>query len=253
MEVFGPLQENEAISAASGASQEERTLGDYEGHPVIYGIMKCIISFLMRLVYRYRVVRSAPFPQEGPVIIVVNHLHLLDPGVIAPVIPRRVVTLAADKWRKRPLSRWFLRAAGSIFVRRGEVDRRALRACLQVLSDGGVLAIAPEGTRSEGIGLQRAKAGVAYLAARTGAQIVPIAHTGVEKLAEWKRLRRPTCRVVIGEAFRLPEVARGELNSEKLQEFADLIMIRVGLLLPEEYRGVYREQIAAAASRGAEA
>ncbi len=247
------MQESETASTVKGMSREGRSLADYEGHPVIYGIMKCIISFLMRLLYRYQVVKLAPFPQSGPVIIVVNHLHLLDPGVIAPVVPRKVVTLAADKWRKRPFSRWFLRAAGVIFVRRGEVDRRALRACLQVLRNGGVLAIAPEGTRSERAGLQRAKGGVAYLAARSGAQIVPIAHTGVEKLDEWKRLRRPTCRVVIGEAFHLPEVAPGELDSEKLQEFADLIMVRLGLLLPKEYRGVYGEQIAAAESQGAEA
>ncbi len=242
------MQRSGAASAVEGASREN-SLEDYQGHPIIYGIMKCIISFLMRLMYRYQVVRLAPFPQEGPVIIVVNHLHLLDPGVIAPVVPRRVVTLAADKWRRRPFSRWFLRAAGVIFVRRGEVDRQALRACLQVLRGGGVLAIAPEGTRSDHAGLQRAKGGVAYLAARTGARIVPIAHAGVEKLGTWRNLRRPTCRVVIGGAFRLPEVAAGKLNSEKLHEFADLIMVRLGLLLPEEYRGVYGEQIAAAESR----
>ncbi|MFP3897592.1 MAG: lysophospholipid acyltransferase family protein [Anaerolineales bacterium] len=239
-----------AASAVKGTSGNEHSLENYEGHPIVYGTLKCIISFLVRLLYQYRVVRLAPFPQEGPVIIVVNHLHLLDPGVIAPVVPRRVVTLAADKWRQRPFSRWFLRAAGVIFVRRGEVDRRALRACLEVLRGGGVLAIAPEGTRSDHAGLQRAKGGVAYLAARTGAQIVPIAHAGVEKLAGWKRLRRPTCRVVIGEAFRLPEVPPEELNSEKLREFADLIMVRLGLLLPEDYRGVYRKQIATAESRG---
>ncbi|MEA3406669.1 MAG: lysophospholipid acyltransferase family protein [Chloroflexota bacterium] len=243
------MQSSGMASATESAYHKEASHRDYEGHPVVYAILKITISLLMRLVYRYKVTRLAPFPQSGPVIVVVNHLHLLDPGVIAPVVPRRVVTFAADKWRRKPLSRWFLNSAGVIFVKRGEVDRKALRACLNVLRDGGVLAVAPEGTRSEYSGLQPAKAGVAYLAAHTRAQIVPIAHTGVEKLAEWKRLKRPTCSVVVGEPFRLPEVESGDLDSEKLREFTDLIMVRLGLLLPEEYRGVYKEQIAAMESR----
>jgi 1-acyl-sn-glycerol-3-phosphate acyltransferase len=246
------LQKDGTASVSESVPHKDSSERNYEGHPVVYRILKIIISFLMHLLYRYKVTRLAPFPPSGPVIVVVNHLHLLDPGVIAPVVPRRVVTLAADKWRKRPLSRWFLRSAGVIFVKRGEVDRRALRACLHVLRNDGVLAIAPEGTRSERGGLQQAKAGVAYLAARTGAQIVPIAHHGVEKLSEWKHLKRPTCNVVIGEPFCLPEMEPGELSSEKLQEFTGLIVVRLGLLLPEEYRGVYREQIAAAESQGME-
>jgi 1-acyl-sn-glycerol-3-phosphate acyltransferase len=243
------LHKGRPASVSESVSHRNPSERDYEGHPIVYKILKIIISFLMHLLYSYKVTRLALFPQSGPVIVVVNHLHLLDPGVIAPVVPRRVVTLAADKWRKRPLSRWFLNAAGVIFVKRGEVDRRALRACLHVLRNDGVLAVAPEGTRSERGGLQQAKAGVAYLAARTRAQIVPIAHHGVERLSDWRRLKRPRCNVVVGEPFQLPDLESGELSSEKLQEFTDLIMTRLGLLLPEEYRGVYREQIAAAESQ----
>ncbi|MBM3187163.1 MAG: 1-acyl-sn-glycerol-3-phosphate acyltransferase, partial [Chloroflexi bacterium] len=105
--------------------------------------------------------------------------------------------------------------------------------------------IAPEGTRSRTGTMQRAKPGIAYLALRTNAVLVPVAHWGVEKLSDWKRLRRPTCRVVIGRPFRLPTI-EGKPGTEELQALADLIMVEHGRLLPPEYRGVYADDIAAA-------
>lgn len=226
------------------ASTRRRPRPSYETSPVVYALIKWIISGLMHLIYRYETTGLDRFPRSGPTMIVVNHLHLFDPFAVAPVVPRRVVTLAAAKWRKNVFIRTFLRLAGVIFVRRGEVDRTALRACLQVLRKGGVLAVAPEGTRSRVGTLQRAKRGVAYLARRTDAIMVPIAVWGTEKLHEWKRLKRPTCRVVIGQPFRFPE-SSGKLSSAQLQKLADSVMIQIGLLLPERYRGVYAERIAA--------
>jgi 1-acyl-sn-glycerol-3-phosphate acyltransferase len=216
----------------------------YETSPAVYRVIKWIFDRLMHILYRYEVTSLGPFPASGPTIIAVNHLHLFDPGAVAPVVPRQIVTLAAEKYMNNLLIGSLLRLAGSIFVRRGEVDREALRWCLNVLSKGGVLAVAPEGTRSRTGAMQRAKPGIAYLALRTNATIVPIAFWGIERLKDWAHLRRPTCQVVIGNPFRLPQLTE-KPNTEKLQELADLIMLRIGLLLPESYRGVYATRIAA--------
>lgn len=211
--------------------------------PVIYRLMRWVFARLMHLLYRYEIVGQENVPREGPVILAVNHLHLFDPGAVMPAIPRMVVTLAAEKWETNPLLGTLLRGAGVIFVQRGEVDRYALRACLRVLNEGRVLAVAPEGTRSKTGAMQRAKPGIAYLALHTNAPILPVAIAGIEKLGEWKRLRRPTCRVTIGPAFRLPKPS-GKPTTEHLQNLADLVMIRVGLDLPPAYRGVYTQEIA---------
>lgn len=216
----------------------------YQTSPVVYCIMRRLGTWLMHALYDYRVSGAEHFPESGPVIIVVNHLHLLDPGAVMPAVSRKIVTLAADKYKRNPLLGTLLRMAGVIFVRRGEVDREALRSCLAVLDSGGVLAMAPEGTRSKTASMQRAKPGVAYIAERTDALLVPIAFWGVEKLGDWRRMRRPTCQVVIGEPFRLPRPP-GKLTTDALQELADWIMVRIGLLLPPSYRGVYAERIAA--------
>lgn len=217
----------------------------YASHPVIYRLLQWTVSVLVRIVYRYRVHGRENLPKAGGAMLVVNHLHLLDPVIVGAGVGRQVVTLVAEKWRENKLVNLFFKGAGVIFVNRGEVDRRALRACQQVLEAGGMLAVAPEGTRSRQGVLQRAKPGVAYLAVRTNALIVPVAFWGVEKLREWKRLRRPTCHVVIGKPFHLPEV-EGRLTTERLQELADLVMVRIGELLPESYRGYYAPLIHAA-------
>ena len=95
---------------------------------MVYRILRFIISGLVRIVYRYHAEGMENVPPSGPVILVVNHLHLFDPGVVATAISRKIVTLAAGKWRDHIVINTFLKLAGVIFVKRGEVDRRAREA-----------------------------------------------------------------------------------------------------------------------------
>ncbi|MHB1318404.1 MAG: lysophospholipid acyltransferase family protein [Anaerolineae bacterium] len=212
----------------------------YASHPLVYGLVRYSVAFLMRMLYRFRVTGLENVPREGPTIFAMNHLHLFDPAAAGAAIPRQVVVMAADKWADHWFVRLFLKGAGTIYVRRGEVDRDALRACLQVLNAGGAMALAPEGTRSRTGALQRGKPGIAYLATRTHAVIVPVACWGVERFRDWKRLRRPSCTVSIGAPFRLEE-SPVRPTTARLQEYADQVMIRIATLLPEGYRGVYAE------------
>lgn len=212
-----------------------------------YRFLWWVFYMLVRIVYRYQPVTHEGFPKSGPTIVAVNHLHMVDPAAVSPILPRQAVTLAAGKWRRFFLVDMILRIAGVIYVRRGEIDREALRQCLHVLSQGGVLAIAPEGTRSRTGAMQQAKSGIAYLALRSNAAIVPVAIFGTERLRDWLRLKRPTLRVIMGEPFRLPQI-KDKPTAAELQHLADLVMIRLGLHLPESYRGYYAEQIAAVES-----
>jgi 1-acyl-sn-glycerol-3-phosphate acyltransferase len=231
------------------SASAKRSRLTYVTSPAVYRAMKWTIDKLMHVIYRYQVIGQENIPATGPVIIAINHLHLLDPGAVAPAIPRQIVTLAAEKWEKDLLIGAFLRAAGSIFVRRGEVDREALRSCLSVLSKGGALAVAPEGTRSRTGGLGRGKPGIAYLALHTNATIVPLAAWGVEHIGDWLRLKRPQCNVIVGQPFHLPQLP-SKPSTADLQEMADQVMVRIGLMLPPSYRGVYAERIATIEAEG---
>jgi 1-acyl-sn-glycerol-3-phosphate acyltransferase len=205
-----------------------------------YRMVKMITNLIFRLLARVERVGVENVPQKGPYIVICNHLHRFDPPLLLIALPARMTVLAANKYRNHPIFGPFMSSMGAIYVQRGEVDRQALRACLDLLRGGGIIGMAPEGTRSPTGALQEGRMGVAYLANRAGVPILPVAITGTEKMpASLKRLRRGRVKAVIGEPFTLP-VTEGKARGKQLKEFTELIMRRLADMLPEEYRGVYR-------------
>lgn len=207
--------------------------------PFVYRLLRRIVLGLLRLLCRLKVEGVERVPAEGPLLLVSNHLHWLDTPVLGVTVPRRATVFAARKWERRPIARWVLRTLGNaIFVYRGEVDRQALRKALAVLKDGGVLAMAPEGTRSDTGALQQAKEGTAYIAARTSVPLVPVVAYVQEKTFSSLLRRRAEVHVIYGPPFALPSTP-GRVSKKQLQEFTEQIMLVLAAMLPPAYRGVY--------------
>ena len=114
-----------------------------------YRVARGAIGILLRVLSRLDVQGREEIPAHGAYILVTNHLHWLDSPVVAVILPHRAYVFAGEKWEKHWLLGPFFHSLGAIFVRRGEVDRQALRQALAVLQGGGVLGMAPEGTRSK--------------------------------------------------------------------------------------------------------
>lgn len=202
--------------------------------------------FLLRLLTRLEIHHNYPIPRTGAALLIMNHLHWLDPVIGIAVVERPAVMFTAEKWEHRPVIgdviRWSQRA---IFVNRGEVDRKALTQAMEVLKRGDMLAVAPEGTRSKTGALLQGREGAAYLASRTGAIIVPVTAYGQESAEhQWKRLRRPHIVVTVGEPFRL-EGTPNKAKSQQLEIYTEEIMLRLAAMLPPQYRGVYADRFAA--------
>jgi 1-acyl-sn-glycerol-3-phosphate acyltransferase len=202
-------------------------------------ILRVIINVLLSLFTRREYVGLENIPAEPPYILVTNHLSAFDSPLVLTVCPHTIRAFAAAKHKRNPIYAPLLVVMGSIWVRRGEVDRGALREALDVLKRGEVLGMAPEGTRARGTyALQKGKIGAAYLATRANVLIVPVGVTGTEQIKHnLPQLRRTHLKVVVGKPFYLPE--SGRVRGQKLHEYTDLIMHRIAELLPEEYRGVY--------------
>lgn len=204
----------------------------------MYHVIRAIVDILVNLFIRREYVGLENFPAP-PYILAINHLSVFDTPVLLTICPHTIRALTAAKHKRNPIYAPLLAIMGSIWVRRGEVDRHALREALDVLKQGGVLGLAPEGTRARGTyALQEGKTGTAYLATRADVPIVPVGLAGTEQIKDnLPRLRRTYVRAVVGKPFRLPE--SGRVRGQKLHEYTDLIMHRIAELLPEEYRGVY--------------
>lgn len=204
--------------------------------------LRAVVGFLFRLLTRMEVEGLENLPVEGGAILAANHLSRLDAAFVFILLDRQDVTgLVADKYITHPFFRWLVNAAGGIWLNRDSADFSALREARDYLNRGSMLGIAPEGTRSRTGALAQAKTGVAYLAEKVKAPIVPVAITGTEKaFHELFRLRRPRLTIRFGKAFTLPPLERGE-RSVGLKRNTDEIMCQIAALLPEEYRGVYKE------------
>ncbi len=111
------------------------------------------------------------------------------------------------------------------------------------MEQGGILAIAPEGTRSKTEALQEGKMGVAFLAAKSGYPILPVALTGTEDrrvLENLKHFHRLKITVRAGELMEV-HIPPGKGREPAMRAATDEIMCRIGAMLPEHYRGVYAD------------
>lgn len=169
-------------------------------------------------------------PRHGPLIVASNHLHFCDPPLLGGVLPRYIRFMAKREAFKVPWGLLFATAYGAFPVNRNQLDRRALRQAEAILRAGGTLGMFPEGHRSHGRGLQPGFDGVALLARRGGAPILPVGITGTECVFK----ARPRWRIAIqlGEPFQA-------LSGCPLSQATEDVMRRIAAVLPEAYRGVY--------------
>ncbi len=202
------------------------------------GITRGVVNTFLRIACKVNVDGFERVPLAGSLIVAANHLHSFDPFLVDAFFPRKVVVLArANAYRFPPLA-WFLRMCGAFPIRRGQADQRALDWSLEILKLGYALGIFPEGRCQHDSGLAAAKTGVALLACRTGAPILPIAITGTEILSRWSKIRgKIEMGLRIGSVLKLE--TDSEPSPERLRLITDELMFRIASLLPLAYRGVY--------------
>lgn len=205
-------------------------------------IIRLVSRFILRLIANLETIGHENIPKTGGCIVASNHLGRLD-ALLAIILTDRddVVLMIAEKYQNYAFWRWVAKELDALWLNRYEADFHALRQVHKRLREGELLAMAPEGTRSSSGALIRGKPGAAYLAAKTGVPIVPVALTGTEDSLVKDRLRRFKrlhIRVVAGPAFNLPPMPRQNRDAY-LQAQTDEIMCRIAAMLPPEYRGVY--------------
>lgn len=179
-------------------------------------------------------------PAKGPLILAINHISSLEvPLLLAYLLPRQMVGLAKIETWDNKFMGWIFDLWNSIPIRRGELDLQAMRKCIETLSTGKILAIAPEGTRSYNGVLARGFPGIAAIALHSGATILPLAHWGGEEFSKnLRQVKRTNFHIRLGKPFTLD--AKGQkVNAEIRQHMADEIMYQIAKLMPEKYHGEY--------------
>ena len=199
---------------------------------------------------RLEVTGREAVPPYGPLIVVANHLSYTDPPLLVASLPRPLHFIAKQELFGDSIRRFTLRKFNvSPFDRSGNgVD--SMRLMLRLLAEDRAVMIFPEGHRSPDHTMKEAMLGVAYLAFKSQAPILPVGVTGTEKFSSW-RMPFPMCRMRanIGQPFTLP-VIEGKPSRQVLGTMRDMVMGRIAAMLPEEYRGVYAIPAQGAKSKG---
>ncbi|MEO7002530.1 MAG: (d)CMP kinase [Ktedonobacterales bacterium] len=214
--------------------------------PWFYALMRLMTLCVAPFVVRLRVEGVENVPKTGPVMLAVNHIAWPDIPFAALHIPRIVHYMAKIENFQIPVLGRAFRMLGAFPVRRGEGDRESLRTAERLLAEGEAFAIFPEGHRTGGH-LIKGLPGVALIALRADAPIVPIAISGTEHVFKGLRYGPFAPRVTIryGKPFSLPQ-GSGRRSKADLEHGVDEIMLHIARLLPPEYRGIYADAVVGA-------
>jgi 1-acyl-sn-glycerol-3-phosphate acyltransferase len=207
-----------------------------------YNVVTSSIKSLTRILCNVDDSQLIKVPDHGPLIIASNHINFMDvPLLFTHLQPREITGFAkAETWDNPVMGRLF-DLWGAIPIQRGEADTSAFRSALQALSQGKILAIAPEGTRSGHGRLGQGFPGIVMLAYHSNAPILPLVYYGGERFRDnINRFRRTDFHIRVGRLFKLSFQA-AQLSREIRNQMVDEIMYQLALLLPVEYRGYYSD------------
>jgi len=205
-------------------------------------LVRWLIIHFFDLIADIQVYTIENVPDQGGFVIATNHIGIIDIGMFHYQFNRFDMFIpVAEKWEKQGWIRFLARELNFLFVDRYNPDLKAMRKMIGLMEAGNSLVIAPEGTRSRTGSLIEGKPGVAYLAARSGFPVVPVAITGTEDKVVWdniRHLRKSKITLTAGVPFTLPPIPKEDRDAV-LQQYTDEIMCQIAAILPERYRGVY--------------
>ena len=185
----------------------------------LYRIAAALIGGLARVLFHPTIVGVENIPPTGPVLIAPSHRSNVDFAFTLFMSPRKVFFMAKDGLYKSRLFGEILTRLGAFPVRRGGADRESLRLAEEVLRRGQALVLFPEGTRQSGTTIEPLLDGAMFVAARTGATVVPVGIAGSEKAmpvgAKFPRFAK--IYIVVGKPI-APPSSEGRVSRSAIAE-----------------------------------
>lgn len=195
-----------------------------------YRLTLMVVRFAASFAYRIRVIEPAVLPEGKGCIVAANHQCHLDPLFVAMACPAQVRFMAKKELFDRPLQGRIFKALGAFPVERGSGDRQALNRAAEIVKNGQVLGIFPEGTRSKTGKLLRAKSGVTVIASQTGGDIIPV---GIRICG--RKLWRKCVEIRCGEPITNESIRIENFSKAELKEANHLLMTRIAEMSGKEY------------------
>src|SRR5271165_3924315 len=167
-------------------------------NPLLYWTLRAILVPFFLVYFRMQRIGSEHLPRSGPLLLAANHRSFLDPFVIGTLVRRPVYYMAKRELFEPRLQAFLLNCLGAFPVDRGGGDGDAMATARAILARGDCVVVFPEGTRVRTGPLGAPRRGVARLALRTGAPVVPVAVFGTDQVRRGWRIRPRKVRLRVG-------------------------------------------------------
>ena len=209
----------------------------YPRRTFVRGAARLASLLIASTLTRTTVAGKEKFPNRGPLILAGNHVGLIEPLLMIAYAPYNIEFLAAGDIPIDPRFSWLANLYGVIPINRGNIDTRALRSAVEVLKQGGVLGIFPEGGIWDPFGM-KARSGLAWLSYAGNAPILPVGFGGmVGAFEKVITLKRPRLTMRAGDLIPPLHPERKDLTRRQaFEREAAKVMDAIMALLPEEDR-----------------
>jgi 1-acyl-sn-glycerol-3-phosphate acyltransferase len=226
----------------------------YPRRQVIRQFLKLLARAAFGLLSDLKIEGSENLPKTGPLLVIANHFSFIDPVALIRTLPYPIEFVGGAEFPHAPkLVQSLPKLWGYYPVFRGTGSRFALRAAEEILNQNGVLGIMPEGGSWAEV-LRPARPGAAYLAAQSGAKVLPLGIYGLNDIFPIQLGKRPKAVVKIGKPVGpFSTTGRGRERREQLDQIGIDLMKSIAALLPDNYRGFLAEDPATrSAAQGTE-
>ncbi len=190
----------------------------------MYHLIRWLAALFFKIVFRLEVHDRHYIPRKGPVLLYANHLSNWDPPILAVIVPRRVHFMAKEELFRNPLLAMLIRSFGAFPVKRGAADVGAVKRGLQILRNGGVFILFPEGHRSKTGKLGKPFPGAAMFALKSDVTAVPVLLSGTYRLFG-------KVKVTVLPPIDVKSFSSEKVGSKQLEEVAEQMMEPIRLAM----------------------
>ncbi len=193
----------------------------------MYTVIKTLVFYFLKVFFKFKVIGIENIPVTGGVIIAANHISLWDPPVVGAALKRPINFMAKEELFVGPLG-WIIKIMKAFPVKRGAADRAAIRNAINLLKDGEILGLFPEGTRSKNGELGKPEAGIGMIVLKAGVPIIPTAIIGTNQVG--KGWSWPQFVIKYGKPIIISDE---KADRESMENVGQLIMQEISCLLKE--------------------
>ncbi|KAF1086475.1 1-acyl-sn-glycerol-3-phosphate acyltransferase [Sporotomaculum syntrophicum] len=191
---------------------------------MFYSVSKAICLVYLKLVRRLKIIGDPKLPANQGIIVVSNHISYLDPVVVGCILNRRISYMGKAELFKIPVLSFIIKKLGTFPVDREGIKPSSIRRALDLLNDGKVVGIFPEGTRSQTSEMLNPHLGAAMLALKGGVPLLPVALSGTKGF--WSQVK-----VNVGRPMNLTTPKRRKISKEEMEHISRELITEISRLL----------------------